>query len=246
VVFDERFALLAAIVLLAFSIESAIGFGATVIAVALGLQLYPLQTLLPVLVPVGVLLSSTLVWRNRAHVDRRLALRGILPPMAVGLAVGIAIFARASSAGLARAFGLLVVVIAARELWRFWRADGAARRPLPAPLHAALLLLAGVIHGVFSSGGPLLVYVVGRSELPKARFRATLSSVWLVLGVALSLAYAAQGRLDRGSLLATAALVPVLVAALWLGEHAHRRLDEARFRYVVFALLLVAGLLNLR
>jgi hypothetical protein len=244
--FDGRFPLLAAIVLVAFATESATGFGATVIAVALGLQLYPIQTLLPVLVPLGLVLSATLVWRNRAHVDRRLALLGILPPMGVGLAVGIAIFARASSAGLERAFGLFVVAIAARELWRMARADGAPPRPLPAPLHGALLVLAGVIHGVFSSGGPLLVYVLGRSELPKARFRATLSSVWLVLGVALSLAYAAQGRLDRGSLLATAALVPVLVAALWLGEHAHRRMDEARFRYVVFALLLVAGLLNLR
>jgi hypothetical protein len=242
---DARFALLAAIVLVAFGVEATTGFGATVIAVALGLQLYPLQTLLPVLVPLGLVLSATLVWRNRAHVDRRLLALGILPPMGVGLVAGLVIFARASSAALERAFGLLVVAIAARELWRLRHAAAAAARPLPPAWERVVLLLAGVVHGIFSSGGPLLVYAVGRSGLPKARFRATLSGVWLVLGAALTAAYAGQGRVDGGSLLASAALVPVLGAALAAGDWAHHRLDEARFRRAVFALLLVAGVLNL-
>jgi uncharacterized membrane protein YfcA len=246
VAFDGRFALLAAIVLLAFAVEATTGFGAIVIALALGLQLYPIQALLPVLVPLGLVLSATLAWRNRAHVDGRLVLLGILPPMGVGLAAGVAIFARASSQSLERAFGVLVVAVAARELWRLARANGGEPRPLPPALRGALLLLAGVIHGVFSTGGPLLVYAVGRSGLAKARFRASLSAVWLVLGLALVAAYAGQGRIERASLLATAALVPVLGAAFAAGEWAHHRLDETRFRRAVFALLLAAGLLNLR
>jgi hypothetical protein len=45
-------------------------------------------------------------------------------------------------------------------------------------------------------------------------------------------------------LLATAALVPVLGAALVVGEWANRRLDETRFRRGVYALLAIAGLTN--
>ena len=62
-----------------------------------------------------------------------------------------------------------------------------------------------------------------------------------MLGSALTVAYALGGRLDRGTLLATGALLPVLAVALLVGEWAHQRLDERRFRVLVYALLLAAG-----
>lgn len=241
---DARWIALAAIVLLAFGIEATTGFGATVIAVALGVHLFPMQALLPRLVPLGLVLSVYLVARHRAHVDRRLLLLGVLPPMGLGLALGLALFERASSAALQRAFGVFVVVVAARELWRLRRGRDAAERPLPPLANGAALLGAGVIHGLFASGGPLLVYALGRRGLAKERFRATLSSIWLALGVALLVAYARQGLLDRAALVASAGLVPVLAPAILAGEWAHGRLDELRFRRFVFALLLAAGASN--
>jgi uncharacterized membrane protein YfcA len=241
---DPRFWLLAAIVVGAFGVEAATGFGATVIAVALGVHLFPLEMLLPVLVPLGLVLSASIAWRERAHTDRRLLVRRILPIMGIGLLIGLAIFERASNAALQRAFGAFVVAVAALELWR-GRAGAPAGRTLPPLVRGGALLGAGVIHGLFSTGGPLLVWALGRSPLAKRAFRATLSTVWLVLGSALSGAYALRGLLDAGSLAATAALLPALAAALLLGERLHRRLDEARFRRAVFALLLATGLTNL-
>jgi hypothetical protein len=97
------------------------------------------------------------------------------------------------------------------------------------------------MHGMFSTGGPLLVWALGKSLPEKRAFRATLSCVWLVLGSALTAAYALNGRLDGGSLRATAALVPVLGFAIAAGEWAHHRLDEHRFRVIVYALLFASG-----
>jgi uncharacterized membrane protein YfcA len=94
---------------------------------------------------------------------------------------------------------------------------------------------------MFSTGGPLLVWALGRSLTEKRAFRATLSCVWLVLGCTLTAAYAVNDRLDGGTLRATAALVPVLAVALAAGEWAHHRLDERRFRILVYLLLLGAG-----
>jgi uncharacterized membrane protein YfcA len=241
---DARWLGLAAIVLFAFGVEATTGFGATVIAVALGAHLLPMHALLPRLVPVGLVLSAYLVLRHRRHVDRRLLLRGVLPPMGIGLALGLALFDRASSATLQRAFGLFVLIVAARELWRSRPGAPASPAPLAPCAHGAALVGAGVIHGLFASGGPLLVYALGRRGLAKERFRATLSSVWLTLGVALLVAYARQGLLDRDVLAASAGLVPVLVPAILWGEWAHRRLDEQRFQRTVFVLLLAAGASN--
>lgn len=240
---DPRFWLLAAVVLGAFAVEAATGFGATVIALSLGAHLFPIEALLPVLVPLGLVLSASIAWRERSHTDRRLLLRRILPWMGAGLAVGLALFAHASSGALQRSFGAFVVTLAALELWRA-RAPGPGRA-LPPAAGGAALLAAGVIHGLFSTGGPLLVWALGRTPIAKRAFRATLSTVWLVLGSALCFAYALHGRLDGRSLLATGALLPVLGAALLAGDWLHHRLDEARFRRAVYSLLLLAGFANL-
>ena len=240
---DPRFWTLAAVVAGAFAVEAATGFGATVLAVTLGVHLFALDVLLPVIVPLGVTLSAFNAWRLRRHVDRALLARRILPLMGAGLAVGLVIFERASSAALQRAYGVFVVAVAASELWRMRHATGAPR-PLPPLATRSAILGAGVIHGLFSSGGPLLVYALGRLPIDKAVFRATLSTLWMLLGSALTLAYAWNGRVGRESLVATVTLIPVLAVALVLGEWAHRRLDEERFRVVVYALLVIAGLTN--
>jgi uncharacterized membrane protein YfcA len=240
---DPHFWVLAGIVAGAFCVEATTGFGATVIAVTLGVHLFPLATLLPVIVPVGVTLSATIAWRQRHHADRGLMLRRILPLMGSGLLLGLAVFERASNESLQRAYGVFVVVVAGLELRRLRRPERATR-PLPRPVAAAALLGAGIIHGLFSSGGPLLVWALGRLGIEKRVFRATLSTVWLVLGLTLTTAYAASGRLDRHSLVATAALLPVLALSLRVGEWAHQRLDEGHFRAAVYALLLAAGLTN--
>jgi hypothetical protein len=153
---------------------------------------------------------------------------------------GLAIFERASHELLRRAFGVFVVTLAAIELWRLVR-ENAVRRDVSPPAATAALLGAGVMHGMFSTGGPLLVWALGKSLPEKRAFRATLSCVWLVLGSALTVAYALDGRVDAGSLRATATLLPVLGVAIAAGEWAHHRLDERRFRVLVYGLLLASG-----
>ncbi|MCU0669688.1 MAG: sulfite exporter TauE/SafE family protein [Myxococcota bacterium] len=241
-----EFWLLAAIVGGAFAIEATSGFGATILIVTFGAHLFPIPTLLPVIVPLGLVLSVALAWRNRVHVDRGLVVRRILPLMGLGVAIGLAIFERASNDGLRRALGCFVVGVALAELWRMRLAADPmhAPRPLPPMATRAALLGAGVIHGLFSSGGPLLVYALGRLPIEKRAFRATLSTVWVVLASALTLAYAWQGRVGPESLLATAALLPVLATAFVVGDWAHHRLDEATFRVLIYLLLIVAGLSN--
>ena len=241
---DPRFWAFAGIVALAFAAEATTGFGATVIALALGIHLFPLGELLPVFVPLGLFVSSWLALRGRAHVDRRLLLKRILPWMGLGLGVGLLVFERASHELLRKAFGAFVVGLASLELWRLLRESQVARE-IPPPAATAALLGAGVMHGMFSTGGPLLVWALGKTLPEKRAFRATLSCVWLALGSALTAAYALGGRLDGGTLRATAALLPVLGVAIGVGEWAHHRLDERRFRVLVYALLLASGVSSL-
>jgi len=228
-------------VAVAFTTGAATGFGTILIAVTLSALVYPIPTVLPLLVPSSVLLTLYLVTRHHEHVDWRLLLTRVLPLMGAGLLAGYAIFVRLSPRGLEMLLGVFVILVAAAELWRQRASAPASPGPMPALPFTLVTLFAGVIHGVAATGGPLLVYALGRSELPKARFRATLAVVWLTLNLTLVAVYTASGRITPGTVPFLLALVPVIALAIALGEWLHARMDEAAFRRVVLVLLLATG-----
>jgi hypothetical protein len=236
-------AALAAVVLGAFAIETALGFGASVVTVALGSFFVPIEVMLPAFVPVNVVLSAYVTARYRRDIDRRLLFTRIAPLMGIGLPLGMLASRILGGARLRLAFGVFVALLSIFELARLRR--GAAE-PSRAPGKIAggvLLVAAGVVHGAFATGGPLAVYVTGRELADKARFRATLSALWLVLNVALLASFAADHRVGAASLATSVAFALPLAAGMLLGEWAHRRVPLVTFRALVFVLHLAAGLL---
>ncbi len=238
---DPSFLLLAACVFIAYTVEATAGFGSILIALTLGAQLLPVDELVPVLVPLSAGLAGFIAVRHRAHVDLPLLLRGILPFMVPGVVLGFCVFVSVPSEWLRRLLGVFVVGVAAVELWRAVRKREENARPLGRVPFAAAMFGAGVSQGVLATGGPVLVYALGRLELPKARFRVTLALVWICLDTGLVASYLATRRLGGQNLLSVAFLVPVVVCALVFGEWLHHRLDEREFRNIVLVLLVGAG-----
>jgi len=242
--FDLAFLVLVGIVLFAFVAEAATGFGSTIISVTLGALIYPIGVLVAPLVPANVLVLGYLVGRHHPHADWGLVRHHILPWMGAGTVLGLVLLQVIAAAALQELFGVVVVVLAAREVLAWWRRP-VAPRPLPPAVQKASLFGAGLTHGLFATGGPLLVYAVGRSRLGKAAFRSTLSVVLLALNIVLSVTYVATGRFTAETLPFLAVLVPVAALGIVGGEWLHGRLPEDTFRAAVFALLGLAGLATL-
>ncbi len=238
---DLSFLLLGLCVGVAYTAEAATGFGSIVIALTLGAQLYPIPELLPLLVPLSVMLTTWVVARNHQHIDRSLLFGQVLPLMAFGAVLGFCLFMYLPASWLTPALGLFVVSVTALELRRMLAGETATIRPLGRVGFTGATIGAGVMQGAVASGGPVLVYALGRLGLPKARFRATLALLWLTLNSALAISYVATGSLHGGTLPYVAMLVPVVVAALAFGGWLHDRLDEEAFRKVVLGLLALAG-----
>lgn len=227
-------------ILIAYTIEAVTGFGSLVIALSLAALVLPLPEVMPVLVPLSVLMSGFLAWRNRQHIDWRLLLRMILPLMLSGTLVGYLVHTGLDDQLLKLLFGLLIVWFAGRELWRLAR--GVVAQAHPAWLSRALTFAAGITHGLFASGGPLLVYAMAGTPLDKSRLRATMLSVWFTLNASLSTLFLFQGSLVP-ALSRTVTYVPLLVIGVLLGEWLHHRVNETRFRQIVYGLLTVTGAL---
>jgi uncharacterized membrane protein YfcA len=227
-----------AIVAAAFTVEAALGFGASLVMVTLGALLLDIRSLLVAVVPLNVTLSLWLVVRGRRHVDTRLLFRAVLPLMALGLPLGMWALRALDASLMKRTFGVFVTLLALSALANRGQRGPAARSAVTDRL---LLFAGGVVHGAFATGGPMAVYVVGQRLADKAAFRATLSSLWLVLNSLLVISFVVDGRLDAASLVTTAKLLGALAVGLVVGEVLHRRVPEHTFRTLVWVVLGLGG-----
>lgn len=233
--------ILALIVFGAFLVEAATGFGSMVVALTFGALWFGVNELLGWLVPVNMVLSAYLVARDRRAVQWRFLATRMIPLMAIGLIAGTLVAARASEATwLKPLFGAFVIAVAAWQLKSALNPHQVTG-PLPGPARVAALLGAGVIHGIFATGGPLAVFVSARDLPEKAAFRGTLSMLWLVLNALVLPRLVMEGTVNAVTLQTSALMLLPLGLGIGAGEWVHHRLPESRFRIVVAVMLLIAG-----
>ena len=169
-------------IFLAYTLEAITGFGSIVIALSLSAQLVPIDVVLPVLVPLSVCMSGYLVWRHWRDIDRRLLFKTILPGMVLGTLIGYGVKPFLDEGLLKQIFGLLILWFSGRELWKLRHATAQCIRPR---WHTNLLTAAaGISHGLFASGGPLLVYSlrcrIGQGTLSRHAGYGLAGPQWLV------------------------------------------------------------------
>ena len=106
-----------------------------------------------------------------------------------------------------------------------------------------LLVAGGVIHGAFGTGGPFVVIYASQALPEKSLFRVTLSMLWLTLN-----SFRIGDWLVRDPSLLTPEVwrlvlisLPFMAVGLLAGDRLHRRVDERRFRRIVYATLAAAG-----
>jgi uncharacterized membrane protein YfcA len=230
---------LSLIVFLAFLTEAIVGFGAVILTVTLGAHRMGIDPLLARFLPLNLLLSSALLLRAGKLVEGRLLLRFLLPPIGAGLALGLLLARLQGGPWLRGVFGLFVVILSVAELTRLGRTTPATP-PHPA-LDRALLALGGVIHGLFASGGPMVVYVLSRRIPGRGALRATLAALWILLNALLLTSFLARDQISAATLKDSVLLLPSLGLGLLLGERFHHLLPDLLFRRLVYVVLLLAG-----
>jgi uncharacterized membrane protein YfcA len=234
--------LLGCILVLAHTAETVLGFGATLIALALGVHLVPLQELVPVLVILALLQSIWLVARWFRHIEWRILLRHILPAAGVGIPIGIWCRGVADENQLRMILGAFIVVVASAELVLLFRRQSVGDE-LRWYYRVPLVFAGGIFHGLFATGGPLIVYYASRQLREQATFRATLSTLWLVLNTVLLIGFWSGAQLDSEIFKMTAFVLPGLIVGIVLGSFI--RVNELIFRGITYALLLLSGLVLL-
>ncbi|MBL4633443.1 MAG: sulfite exporter TauE/SafE family protein [Kofleriaceae bacterium] len=235
---------LAPILFIAVTVQTTAGFGSVMISLAIGTLFWPVGLLLPIVVCMSMALSAYILLRQWRDVDYPFLLKTILPLMGLGIVAGFLLAPYFSPDKLRVLLGVIVTAAALRGLSQMLSSQSkdAVRNPIVSWLWIAG---AGVVHGLLATGGPPLVYALEGARLGKAKFRSTLAAVWLVLNLVHVVRFVRSGAIATSDLPLYASLLPVLVLAVVLGEFCHSRVSERHFRFTVFLLLSLAGMLLL-
>ena len=235
-----EFVWLAFCVLLSYVSLALSGFGGNIVTITLAAHLFPIKTLLPVVVPLTLTGNIYITARYHRDISRSVLFKNIIPIMGTGFVIGVLVFGYLYGDTMKKIFGSIVVLISLREIVKLIK-DKKDAGPITRLRSFLYMFSAGIIQGIYASGGPLLVYAVSKLNLSKSVFRSTLSAVWLIFHATLTIYYGFTGKLTPDSLRSIIVLLPVLVAGTVIGEKLHNRINERHFQIVVFAILLFSG-----
>lgn len=242
--------LLCAAVVLGFAIQTALGFGGGMVSLSLAALWMPVQAAVPLIAPLSIVQSIAVLQREHGHIAWRPLLRIIAPTLGTGFVVGLLLATRLAEhdAVLRKIYGGLVIALALAGLRTAWRSTPSQADDSPPQRTAAAVagVVAGVVHGLFATGGPPLAWAAHFLGLRKDGFRTTLLATFLVVNTVMVIVLVADARLRSEQALPLATLVIAGLVAVPVGRTLAQRLPEAGFRRAVYGLLLLIGLLLLR
>lgn len=226
-------------IFIGFTTEVATGFGSIIIAISLGALVLPIEAMLPILVCLNSMMNGIFLVRIYRQIHLVTLLKVILPMMLLGMVVGIQILPYLSDNTLKKGFAILVLWFAIRELYKLRKGHKVAVKSQF--LQRIWTFLAGITHGLYASGGPLLVYSLAGNTLNKANFRATLLATWFLLNLSYALYLLFNGVLIQHAV-SILAYSPVLLLAVFVGQYLHNKIDEQRFKQIVYILLILSAI----
>jgi uncharacterized membrane protein YfcA len=202
-----------------------------------------MEFLIPVFVPLNIVLSAYIVYRNWQYIEVQFLFRQVLPIVCFGAIIGLYIFNNFPNDRLKLIFGICVFLFSLYELIMMMRPEKVfSANPPPGKIQSFLWLFGGgVMQGMYASGGPMVVYLAGKKSLSKQAFRATLSTLWLIVNILLFSIHILYGKITVETLKIDALLLPSVFVGLYIGDKLHNNLVERHFRIAVYGLLVFAG-----
>lgn len=229
------------IIFLSNIIQCITGFAGTVLAMPFSVMTVGYNVAKPILNALGIAASVYIVAKDVKYV-RKKEFAKITAVMLVGIVAGSLLSqAVGGQAGLLyKILGSVVITFAVINAYRFYSKKEDEK--YPAVISALLLIASGIVHGMFVCGGPLLVTYLGGVIKDKREFRATVSSVWIVLNTIIMLGDIKSGYFNADLLLMLAVSLITLALALVVGNLIYKRMSRNVFLQLTYALMLISGI----
>ena len=223
------------VILIANTIQVLTGFAGNMLAMPFSIRLIGVNEAKTVL-NVFTLVACVYIWlKNRAYINKKVFTK-IIIFMVIGMLLGIWLFEIIPINTLLTVYAILIILIALYKMF--------SKREVSVPdfFMVFVILIAGIIHGMFVSGGALLVIYAVSVLKDKKEFRATLAPVWVILAIILMFTHAKSGFYTPNTITLIGFSMIPLVISIWLGNKLFDKINQAMFLKVTYVLLLISGL----
>ena len=222
------------IIFLTNIVQAISGFAGTALAMPFSISVVGVEFARPVLNLVSLALCVGIVIRNFKHIEWKYALF-LISFMAIGMVGGVFAEPYLKDPLFLKLYGLGVCLVA---VIFFLRPDPPK---LPVWIQIIILIAAGFIHGIFVSGGPLLIIAVRTRKQNKETFRATVSFLWVILNSALLTHQAITMQFTLEMLWVILAAIPTVIGALFIGKWLFKKMRDNHFMDFTCLLLFISG-----
>ncbi len=217
-------------------IQAITGFAGTVLAMPPSIKLIGVNDARVILNIMALISCFIIAVKNIKYINKK-ELRKIVIFMSVGMIIGIEVLKIFPTNILLKVYGMIIILIAVKNL--------CLKKDIKFPKVAMIfiLIISGIIHGMFVSGGALLVVYAASVLKDKDEFRATISPVWVILNSFLLITQISNNMITSENIILSLICIIPLFLAIWLGNKIQKKIDQKSFLKIVYILLIISGLL---
>lgn len=230
-----QLSLIGLIITVSYLVRGLAGFGSALIAIPLLALMLPLSMVVPMVVLLDYLASTSHGLKNRELIKWR-DLLPLLPFSIIGVVSALYLFKQIDAEILSKGLGVFILLFAFYSL-----ADIAPQRVGRRYWAIPVGLLGGFIGTLFGTGGPFYVIYLKLRGLDKSSFRATFAMVFLLDGAGRLGGYLFSGLFNLDVVYLVGAALPVMILGMYVGGHMHTNLQQKTFQRVISMILIGSG-----
>ncbi|WP_058486537.1 sulfite exporter TauE/SafE family protein [Defluviitalea phaphyphila] len=227
-----KYFILLLITFLSNIVQAMTGFAGSMLAMPMFIRLIGMDSARIVLNFIALASSGYIVLKDykKINID---ALKKTTTWLVIGMFLAYIIYSHVNRELLIVLYGVMIIAIALKNLF--------IKKVITVPdfLTKIILIFAGIAQGLFTSGGPLLVVVLVSMTKDKEEFRATSSTIWVML----CSIFVLQNWffITTSEIKLTVFLFIPLAVGVILGNLIHKKISQEKFMKMANILVLISG-----
>lgn len=215
-------------------VQAVAGFGGNTIAMPFGIILVSVQVAKPVLSFMAFLSGIVILFTDFKYINWKELLK-MTSVMLVGLIFGLWIFGAIELTILLIIYAVIVLLIGVQKL--FFPTEKEA----PGYVQAIALGVAGIMQGLFVSGGSFLAVYSMVKLKDKREFRATVNAVWAVLNFVLIIYFFFTGAITNEVLMVSGICIVPTLLLIWFSAYLAKHIKQQTFMKLIYIILIISG-----
>ncbi len=229
---------IAVIASIAYALESIFGFGGTIIFLGISGLIYDFNSLLKLALFVAISSGFAVLIQSYKHLSWG-HLSRILIYTIPGALIGTYLITYLASGLLIKLFAIILVIYGCFNLFF-------PDKVIPNYLKKSLVILGGLIQGIYTIGGPFVLMGYKDSFSSKQELRSTMAGYFFLINLGRVVFLIILGESYEDIVFTYYPIAILVIISVWLGYLVHKRIPEILFKkLIIFAITLIGILILL-